>query len=128
MKSFKKIGSQFINTLLLGVYLFIALTHIFFLPNLNKEILKLSASSTTEFIHKSHNQNNGTSLLHRGIRSVIDGKRKSLVPKTTACIPLLAFIFSAVTLLFLAKKPELYSSPIYTIHPDAYLKQRSLRI
>lgn len=128
MKSFKKIGSRFINTLFLGVYLFIALTHIFFLPNLNKELLKLSASSTTEFIHKSHNQSNGTSLLHRGIRSVIESKRKTLVPKTTGTVLLLAFIFSAVTLLFLAKKPEIYSSPAYTSHPDAYLKLRSLRI
>lgn len=114
--------------LVLVAYLFVALTRIFLLPNLNKAALQLKTSINNEFLHKNHSQNNSTSSLHHGIRSVIESKRKSLVPKTTAFTPLLAFIFSAVALMFLAKKREIYSDPAYISYPDTYLKLRRLRI
>lgn len=114
--------------LVLAAYLFVALTRIFFLPNLNKAESQLKVSINNEFIHKNHSQGNSTSSLHHGIRSVIESKRKSLVPKTTAFTPLLAFIFSAIALTFLTKKREIYSAPAYLSYPDAYLKLRRLRI
>lgn len=128
MNRFKNIVDQLINMLVVAAYLFISLTHIFFLPNLNKEAIKLKALVNNEFIHKNRSQSNGTSAAHHGIRSVIESKRKILVPKTTAFTPLLAFIFSAITLLFLAKRREIYSGPGDISYPGVYLKLRRLRI
>jgi len=125
---FKNIVNQSINMLVLAAYLFVALTRIFFLPNLNKAALQLKASINNEFIHKNHSQSNSTSSVHHGIRSVIESKRKSLVPKTTTFTPLLAFIFSAIALTFLVKKRDIYSVPAYISYPDTYLKLRRLRI
>lgn len=128
MNRSKNIVNQFINMLAIAAYLFITLTHIFFLPNLNKEALKLKALVNSEFIHKNRSQSNSTSSAHHGIRSVVESKRKILVPKTIAFTPLLAFIFSAVALLFLAIKREIYSTPGYISDSGTYLQLRRLRI
>ncbi|SEM61775.1 hypothetical protein SAMN05192574_101195 [Mucilaginibacter gossypiicola] len=128
MNRFKGIVDQFINVLAIAAYLFITLTHIFFLPNLNKEALKLKALVNSEFIHKNRSQSNGTSSAHHGIRSVVESKRKVIVPKLTGFTPLLAFIFSAFALFLLKKKHDIYSSPGYISYSGTYLQLRRLRI
>jgi hypothetical protein len=67
-------------------------------------------------------------VLHCGLKSVIENKRKVLIQAAKAWTVVFSLVFGGITLFGLTRKPGNYSILFYSPHPFSYLSLCSLRI
>jgi hypothetical protein len=125
---------KFLVLSLLVMYLFIALTYLFYLPKFNSLLLtthypQINSHLVLNPVHYvDHSSNNGIVLLHGVYKSTVENKREAQNKFSQTAIILTSFLIGSILLLNLLQKTGSHFKLFIHSHQYAYLSYCSLRI
>jgi hypothetical protein len=119
---------------LLVMYLFIALTYLFYLPKFNSLLPTTHNPRINSHLvlnpahHVDHSSDNSIVLLHGVYKSTVENKREAQNKFSQTAIILTSFLIGSILLLNLLQKTGSHFKLFIHSHQYAYLSYCSLRI